>query len=114
LGQVGCNVSPDQDSGDLLEKSVMFPSVNQELNGPRDVQRLLFEMQDRFQAERTYRRAALLNGKASDSPEDRRARDAMVARMRGFLESGDRILMGEAIAWAKQNPGLLYPIPKPP
>ncbi|MDX2098572.1 MAG: hypothetical protein SFW36_12410 [Leptolyngbyaceae cyanobacterium bins.59] len=75
-----------------------------DLSAQPKVQQALFEIK----AAQEARQAAVLMAYEQQQHIKRQASEArQVARMQQFLDSGDPILMAEAIAWAAVNPGVL-------
>ena len=69
------------------------------------VQQALFELK----AVQEARQAATQDAYEQQQRIRRQASEAkVIARMQQFLDSGDSILMAEALAWAAVNPGLLH------
>ena len=116
----GSNHSASNDPGDpaipameagrndlpLFAGSVSAPSVHGvSAHGVSYVQQVLFELK----AAQEARQAAVQEACEQQQQMRQQASEAkVIARMQHFLDSGDSILMAEALAWAAINPGLLH------
>lgn len=80
------------------------PDQQGELEGIRYVQQILFEIQERSQADREAAKQSPSQGKPRKHEE---SRAAQIQRMQRYWDSGDPILMAEAQQWASANPGIL-------
>lgn len=106
----GNSLSDKESSVHTSSNSSIHSSEQQEeLEGIRYVQQILFEIQERNQTDRAAAKQAPIQGKQR---KQEGARAAQSQRMQQYWDSGDPILMAEAQQWALANPGILN-IPKP-
>ena len=100
------NSLPDQESSLHISSNSSIHSSEQqgELEGIRYVQQILFEIQERSQADRSAARQVPIQDKQRKQEE---ARAARIQRMQQYWDSGDPILMAEAQRWVTANPGIL-------
>lgn len=101
----GNSLSDKESSVHTSSNSSIHSSEQQgELEGIGYVQQILFEIQERNQADRAAAKQAPIQGKQRKQEE---ARTAQIQRMQQYWDSGDSILMAEAQQWAMTNPGIL-------
>lgn len=78
--------------------------VAETLQAAQHVQQTLFDIQAQQEA---FREASLMAHAQRNQIKAQAAERRQIARMQQFLESGDPILMAEAMAWAQVNPNVL-------
>jgi len=93
LASTGCNTPQGKDSSDLKKNSPQ-PGCNV----PPEQLSIFNAVQQAARQEAWEQR---------DRIKKERQQQQYIEKMQQWLESGDPILMAEAIAWAEQNPGLL-------
>jgi hypothetical protein len=97
-----CSFSETSDRNSSPHQGPGAPS--EPIEGPQYIQQVLFEIQQRRQRERA---APKPNLKDLKSAEFIARKQAQAERMRQYLESGDPILMAEAMQWFAANPNAL-------
>jgi hypothetical protein len=84
--------------------SIHLSEHQEQFEGIRYVQQILFEIQERSQTDRVAAKQAPNQSRQRNQEE---ARVAQIQRMQQYWDSGDPILMAEAQQWAIANPGIL-------
>ncbi|WP_228052234.1 hypothetical protein [Nodosilinea sp. LEGE 07298] len=101
LEDVGCNSLSDR----------ALTSIDKEQNSSLVCNNVAATQLSLFQLaaaqEEQYRKRSLNEQAKRQQAEQQKARQTVVERMRGYLASGDPVLMSEALNWVRDNPGHL-------
>ena len=94
----------DSNSNDDHSVDNQVVSASEPLQGSQYIQQVLFRVRAQQEA---FQEATRLTHAQHQQIKSEVAQRQQIQRMQQFLESGDPILMAEAMAWAQVNPGVL-------
>ncbi|MGA7935348.1 MAG: hypothetical protein WCA35_17495, partial [Kovacikia sp.] len=100
--QIGSKTSTDVSNSPGDSDASLFTS--EPLQGVQYVQQAVFNIKA---SRKAFYEASQLAQSQHQHNRSEAAEQRQIARMQQFLDSGDRILMAEAMAWAQANPGVL-------